>query len=147
MKIILLQDITKIGKKYEIKNVSDGHALNLLIPQGKAISATPDAIKKIEALKNKIDGERKIQNDLLEKNLDLLASSTLEVKLKANEKGHLFAGIHKKELIELIKKEKGIDIDSDTIILTKPIKEIGEHKIEVRVGDKTSGFILRIEKA
>ena len=51
MKIILLKDISKLGRKYDTKTVSDGHAINLLIPQGLAIAATKDAVKRIESLK------------------------------------------------------------------------------------------------
>ena len=51
MRVIFLKDVPKIGKKFEIKNISDGHALNFLIPQGAVKIATPDAVKNVEALK------------------------------------------------------------------------------------------------
>jgi large subunit ribosomal protein L9 len=60
MRIILLHDIPKVGKKYDIKNVSDGHALNLLIPKGLAEVATPAAQKKVEKLKMEDTACRKI---------------------------------------------------------------------------------------
>lgn len=95
MKIILLKDIAKLGRKYDVKNVSDGYALNLLIPKGAAVAATPDALKRLEAERSKIEGERKVQEELIAKNISGLQDVTLTIVGKANDKGHLFAGLHK----------------------------------------------------
>ncbi|MDO8590577.1 MAG: 50S ribosomal protein L9 [bacterium] len=137
MKIVLLQDIPKIGKKYDIKNVSDGHALNLLIPKGLAEVATPSALKKVEKLKVEDSAHKKVQEDLLLMNLKAIEGVTLEISEKANDKGHLFAGVHKKEIIEHMKTDKHIDLLPDFIVLDKPIKEVGEHDVEIRVKDKS----------
>ena len=72
MKIILLKDVAKLGKKYEIKTVSDGHALNLLIPKGFAVAATLDAKKRLAKQIALMDTEKKIQHDLLAKNISSL---------------------------------------------------------------------------
>ena len=95
MKIILTKDVQKLGQKYDVKEVSSGHALNLLIPQGLAISATPEALKRNEVLKKQVESERKVHEDLLVMNVKGLDGITLEVSGKANEKGHLFAGLHR----------------------------------------------------
>jgi large subunit ribosomal protein L9 len=68
MKVILLKDVAKMGKKNDIKNVSDGHALNFLIPQGLVEVATPKSLKKVEVIKSREDAEKKIKTDLLLKN-------------------------------------------------------------------------------
>ncbi len=135
MKIILLHDIAKIGKKYDVKNVSDGHALNLLIPKGLAIVANDSALKKVEKLKSEDTAHKKIQEDLLLMNLKSVEGMTLEISEKANEKGHLFAGVHKEEIIAKM-KEKHINLLPEFIVLEKPIKEVGEHAIEIKVQDK-----------
>src|SRR3989344_7519593 len=127
MKIILLHDVQKVGKKYDIKNVSDGHALNLLIPKGLAEVATPIALKKVEKLKMEDTAHKKIQEDLLLMNLKAIEGVTLEIKEKANEKGHLFAGVHKAEIIAHMRDDKHINLLEDFIVLEKPIKEVGEH--------------------
>jgi len=67
MKVVLLHNVPKIGKKYEIKNVSDGHALNFLIPKGLAQVATPAAEKKAKTAILAIESELNIQADLLSK--------------------------------------------------------------------------------
>lgn len=145
MKVVLLHDVAKLGKKYEVKNVSDGHAINLLIPQGLVEIATAGSLKKVEGLKAVHEAEQKIQMDLLMKNLGDIKDAVVTMKEKANEKGHLFAGVHKAELIPAIKEQTRLDLAAEFIVLEKPIKTVGEHKIEVKVGDKSAHFTLVIE--
>lgn len=145
MKIILTKDVPKVGKKYEMKDISDGYALNLLIPRGLAIIATKDAIKRIDLEKSIDEGEKKIHKDLLLKNLIELEGVTITMSEKANEKGHLFAGVHKLEIIPAIEKQTRLQIDAEHIVLEKPIKEVGLHEVEVKVGEKSIKFNLDIK--
>jgi len=146
MKIILNQDVSKVGKKYEVKNVADGHALNFLIPRGLAMAATAGALKKLEIAKTMVAVEKKVQEDLLLKNLKSLDGAKIEISEKANDKGHLFAGLHKEQIIPEIKKQTGLDVLPEFLILDKPIKEIGEQIIEVKVQNKTAKFTLIVKK-
>ena len=99
MKIILLKDVPKVGKKHETKEVPDGYGRNFLLKRGLAEIATASAIKRVEEIKKTAAVEKKIQEDLLMKNLEDLNDITITLKEKANEEGHLFAGIHKEEII------------------------------------------------
>ncbi|MCR4334134.1 MAG: 50S ribosomal protein L9 [Patescibacteria group bacterium] len=144
MKIILLKDTPKVGKKYDVKDISDGYALNLLIPKGFAEIATEKAVKRVSVEKAKEDIEKKIQEDLLLKNLNDMNGIVIEMAGKANEKGHLFAGIHSAEIAPEITKQTRLIISPEFIKLDKPIKEVGEHEITVQVQDKTVKFKLKI---
>jgi large subunit ribosomal protein L9 len=104
MKVILLKDVRKVGKKFETKDVADGYALNFLIPRKLAEASTPSSMKKVENLKSRDAAEKKVQEDLLKKNLASFNGVTIEMKENANEKGNLFKGIHKEEIIEALKK-------------------------------------------
>lgn len=145
MKVILLKDVPKLGKKYDIKEVAEGHALNMLIPRGFVELATPQALNKIKQLKNKDDSEKKIQADLLIMSLETIRNAKVVIKGKANEKGHLFAGISKDELIEEIYKQIHLNLDPDTVILPKSIKEVGEHKVSVEALGKKADLTIIIE--
>lgn len=145
MKIILLKDVAKVGKKFDVKEISEGYAHNLLIPKGLAIAATPDALKRIDIEKARDEGERKIRHELLVKNLKDLDGVTITMLEKANEKGHLFAGIHKAEIIPEIQKQTRIQIDAEHMVLDKPIKELGMHVIEVKVENKSAKFNLDVQ--
>jgi large subunit ribosomal protein L9 len=131
MKIILIKDVQKVGRKFDIKDISDGYALNFLIPRGLAIVATPQAIAKINLEKEKLNTEEKIQEELLVKNLGTIKGLKLTLKEKANEKGHLFAGVTREVLAAEILKNTRLNLDVEFIKLDKPIKELGEHKVTV----------------
>ncbi len=145
MEIILLKDVAKVGRKYEVKNVSDGHALNLLIPQGLAIAATRDALKRIESEKAIVEGERKIQEELLVKNIEGLKDITVTIIGKANEKGHLFAGLHREAISAEIAKQTRLQISPEAIQLDSPIKTTGEHMIEVKAGNQMAKFKVIVQ--
>ncbi len=147
MKIILLKDVAKLGRKYDTKTVSDGHAINLLIPQGVAIAATKDAIKRIESLRAASEGDRKIQEELMVKNIEGLKDATITISSKANEKGHLFAGLHKEVIAEEIMKQTRLQVDPAFIQLEHPLKTIGEHSIEVKGGGKSGKVKVVIKTA
>jgi len=140
MKVILQKDVAKLGRKYEIKEVSSGHALNLLIPQGLAIPATKEAIKRTEIERSKHEAEKKVHEDLLVKNIKDLEDVTLNIVGKANDKGHLFAGLHKEAIVAELQKQTQLQIDPSFIQLEHPIKEVGEHTIEVKGGGKSAKF-------
>jgi large subunit ribosomal protein L9 len=137
MKVILLKDVAKLGRKYDTKDVSSGHALNLLIPQKIAVQATPEAIKRYSKEKSVLDAERKIHEDLLVKNINDLEGVEIKISGKANEKGHLFAGIHKNEIIVALQAQTQLQIDPSFIQLEHPIKATGEHMVEVKGAGKT----------
>jgi len=147
MKIILLKDIPKLGKKYEVKNSSDGHAVNMLIPRGFAIAATPENLRRIEAIKAKVEGEKKVYEALLTENLKTLEDTVLTITGKANEKGHLFAGLHQAEIAAELAKETRIQLDPSFIQLDHPIKEIGEHTIEIKGEGKSAKLKVVIKAA
>lgn len=142
MKVILLRDVAKIGRKYEVKNVSSGHAMNFLIPKGLAEVATPSSLSNLEKLKVRHDDEIKVKEDLLIKNIKDIEGTRIEMVEKANELGHLFAGIHAHEIVPFIKEQTRLEILAQHIVLEKPIKEIGEHKIPVKIQDTTAEFTL-----
>lgn len=145
MKIILIKDVAKLGRKNDVKTVSDGYALNLLIPEGKAIPATPEALKRLEANKIKEEGEKKIQDNLISTTLKDLGEKTLVIVGKANEKGHLFAGLHNTEISKELLKQFNINIDPVNIIIPGPLKEVGQHIVGVDIEGKKTKFKVKVE--
>lgn len=89
--------------------------------------------------------DKKVRENLLSKNLKSLHDVVVEVVREANEKGHLFAGIHTAEIGPLIFDQTRIDVLPEFIKLDKPIKEVGEHKIDVSIHGKSATFILKVK--
>ncbi|MFA6459288.1 MAG: 50S ribosomal protein L9 [Candidatus Paceibacterota bacterium] len=146
MKIILLSDVPKVGKRFDVKDVNSGHATNFLIPQKLAVAATPQALKQVEMQKSKKEGEIKVQEELLIKNLNDLDGKVLNIKEKINAKGHLFAGIHAEEISKRLETETRIHVDPANIMLENPIKEVGEHTVEIKVAGKSAKLKVMVEK-
>lgn len=146
MKVILLHDVPRVGQKYDVKEVANGYGRNYLLPRGLAEMSTEKAIAGIATLKVQREEEKKIKEDLLLKNLEDLNNVVVTIQEKANDKGHLFAGVHKEEIIPAIKEQTHLDMDAEHINLEHPIKELGEHAIEVKVGGKNATFKLIIEQ-
>lgn len=147
MKVILLKDVQKVGKKFDVKDVSDGYALNFLIPQGKAKTATPDGLSKVESLKAYAEGERKVQEDLLAKNLHEIDGKSIQIKEKANDKGHLFGSLHKERIAEILSETIHSSIEPSFVVLNKPIKEVGEHEVVIEAQGKKAIVKVEIIKA
>ena len=148
MKVILLKDVSKIGQRYEVKNVADGYALNFLIPNGFAKPATESEITRIEEEK-KVRNQNELKKiEELKNKLKPLGKTPVEIFGEANEKGHLFKGIHKEDLVRSIKEKISIELPIEYIKLEKPIKDIGEHKIQIESGgiDISLTFSVKAKK-
>src|SRR3989344_3292928 len=146
MKVIFLKDVPRVGKKYEVKEVNDGYAMNFLLPKKLAEPATAKALVNLETHKKEIQIEREVQESLLLKNLEEIKGKVLHIKARADDKGHLFSGIHNKEIVEAMHAEHHADIGEEFIALEKPIKEVGEFDVPIVIKGKKSSFKLVVEK-
>jgi large subunit ribosomal protein L9 len=133
MKIILLKDVKKIGKKYEIKEVADGYAINSLIPNEVAVPATSSYIKMVDAKKKQDSMMKEEFKKAFEYAVTKLPDGKLHIEGKVNDKGHLFAAIHEDQIINEFKKETGVILSPEHFNLKKPLKEIGEHELDLNV--------------
>ena len=133
MKIILKQNMGKIGQVGDVAEVSDGFARNFLIPQGKAILFTVGNFKQIEYLKKQEaeqrEGELKEVKELAEK----INNISLEIKVKAGEEGKLFGSVTSKDIVEIILKEHGIELDKKKLNLKESLKKLGVHVVPVNL--------------
>jgi large subunit ribosomal protein L9 len=133
MKVILLKDVPKIGQRGDIKEVAEGFALNLLLPQGKAERSTPEKIAAIQKNKHtKLQEAEKKTNTQLDA-LKKIASITISVR--ATTEGGLFEAItpHK---IAIAVREQGLGLPDDSYDVKTPIKKTGNYTVPVTVGSQ-----------
>jgi len=147
MKVILNRDVPKVGRKFETKEVAAGFARNFLFPQKLAELATKQASARVEMVRGLHEEQLQLAEGELIKQLETIAKTPLTVAEKANEQGHLFAGIQTEEIQKLIKEQAGIEIPVAYIELPKPIKEVGEHVVSIKVQDKVSTVNLTVTEA
>lgn len=145
MKVILIKDVKGVGRAHEEIEVADGHALNFLIPKGLAISATPSAIKEAELRRKQKTDRVALDATLLAQNISALAEARIVIRVKANEKGHLYDAVGEPEIIKAAKEQAHIDIPEDAIKLEKPIKELGIFDVPVSAGEAFGKFSITIE--
>lgn len=141
MKVILKQDIKKVGKIGEVVKVSDGFARNFLIPQGKAVIFTPGSLKQIEYLKKKEIDKREKELREAKSLAEKLAQISLEIKVKAGEKDKLFGSVTAKDIAELLATNYGLEIDRKKIDLEEPLKKLGVYEIPLNLYKGVGGKI------
>jgi large subunit ribosomal protein L9 len=146
MKVILLQNVEDLGKKYEVKDVKDGYARNFLFPEKLAKPATEEALKWLQDQKEVIAQEA--EEDL--KKSQELASKIdgieVNISVKVGDEGQLFESINSQKIVEAL-KEMGFDVKKSQIELSSPIKELGEFPISVKLDHNLEAEIKLIVSA
>ena len=124
MKIILLKDIRGLGKKHEIKEVSEGYARNFLLSKNLALQATPENLaKRNQWIKEEVKELNKIKQ-IAEK----LSNEKSEFKIRAGEKGEVFGSVTKDDIKKELSK-RGYEVLQ--VGLDRPIKNLGDHEVAV----------------
>ena len=129
MKVVLRQDVQKLGRKGDIKEVSDGFARNCLIPEGKCEPATPAAIKRATEKTSREAATKEASTEALNVCAQKLSETTLEFKRAANEDGTLFAAVSAEEVLVAINEVCGGEFDAKNLTIGEAIKQVGDHTI------------------
>ena len=147
MRVVLLQDIPKVGRASEVKNVADGYGRNFLIARGLAKEATLDTLKQIERDKSKNAKTRETEAKHFRELAEKLSKAVLDFTLKLGEKGEAFGSIGASKIIEAL-EGNGIQLEKDWLILEHPLKTLGTHEVKVEFPHGVVGLAkVRIEKA
>jgi len=144
MKVILLQDVAKIGKRFEVVEVPDGYAMNKLIPKKMAEPATPANLKKIKKQQAEQASDQEARNKRFEAAKEILLGAKIVIKAEANEKGHLFKAVHEDDLVKAA-KELGADVDKDMFNIRSQVKEVGEHEVDFTNGEFVVNLPFEVE--
>ncbi len=147
MKVILLKNIPKLGKKDDIIEVNQGYANNALFPKKLAVVATPAVIDALRVRQQQKVAEKDIQHNLLDRAIAELQNLKVQIAVPVNEKGNLFSKIDEKDISKIIKDEYDILMDSKYLkVQGGAIKSLGIYKVDVSDGDFSSQFELEIVK-
>ncbi|SHE87279.1 50S ribosomal protein L9 [Clostridium fallax] len=137
MKVILLQDVKKLGKKGDVINTSDGYARNYLFPRKLAEEATDSNLHVLNAKKETERRKKLAELEAAQKLAGELKNKEIKINAKAGENGRLFGAITSKDVAELIKKQFNVDVDKKKIVMDT-IKVSGTFEIEVKLYPEVS---------
>ncbi|QVL58188.1 MAG: 50S ribosomal protein L9 [Simkaniaceae bacterium] len=145
-KLLLLEDVTNLGKKGELASAKPGFVRNFLLPQKKAVIADKRTIRMQEQLKE----EREVQAAQDKKDAEALAArlkdKTLTTKAKNDSQGHLYGSIATVDIVKILSEQEGLTIERKNVILPKPIKMVGIYDIELRLKENVPAtFKLRVQ--
>ena len=144
MKVILLDNIKRIGKQYEVVDVKNGYAHNFLIPRKLAMMATPEALANINSTKEKYEHSRAERHDAVQSVFNAVKDSSTTIAVKANDQGVLYEALDTEALAGRISSNMGVDVDASYIDLTHPIKELGDYTLDLSYDDLTATCTVSI---
>jgi large subunit ribosomal protein L9 len=140
MQVILKEDVHNLGKAGELVKVKPGFGRNFLIPQGKAIVATAANVKQIEHEKKLIAAKQAQLSKDAQAMSDRLAAIEVQIERQVGEEDKLFGSVTSRD-IESALKDKGVTIDHKKVHMPEPIKTIGYHTVEIKLGTGVTGKI------
>ncbi len=132
MKVLLIQDVYKLGHAGDVKKVANGYGRNYLIPQGLAVLATSGALKQVERIRVQADAERVVLNKEMSEVAGKLVGVELIFPVKASETGKLYGSVTTNMIADAINEQAGTEITRRQVD-TQPIRTIGEHQVDIRL--------------
>ena len=146
MKVILTQNVERLGQAGEVKEVATGYARNYLIPKGLALAATPGSLKQWNAQQK----AQQVQEERLAAQagelIRQLSEQVLTFEAKAGPTGRLYGSVTTGDIAEALEREFGISVDRRKI-LSDPLREVGEHTISVRLGPEAVAEVRAVVRA
>lgn len=141
MEIILLQEIEKVGYKHDVVKVKNGYARNFLIPQGMAVIANGQNMKKLDSLKEKEAQAELAKLDIYKDMATKLEGQTLKIAVKAGTSGKIFGSVNNTQVINAIKEAFDLDVERRKVQLPEDIKEIGTYPAVINLHNEVKANV------
>jgi large subunit ribosomal protein L9 len=137
MKVILLQDISRVGKRGEVKEVADGYAINVLIKKGQALLATPGELAKWKSKEDAKRHQRELAENTFAQLLDMLRRHPIVIEGKRHDdKGQLFAQIKDTDIVDAVFAITKMSISHKQVHFPKVVKSLGKHECVLEEGGR-----------
>ena len=131
MKIILLDNIPKLGNIADIIDVKSGYARNYLIPQKKAMFASKENIEYVEKRKSELAKASSDEVAVAQEKADQINGSSAEIKVQVTEEGTMYGSVGTREISDALSSEELVVDKSNVVLPLGPIKEVGEHLVTI----------------
>jgi large subunit ribosomal protein L9 len=133
VKVILRSDVDGVGKKGDIVDVADGHARNFLLPRGLAMKSSKGAESQAATMRRSRDLKDSADREAAETIATRLVPQTFTLSARAGSEGKLFGSITAADIAAAVAAQSGIELDRRKLLLDEPIREIGSHRVTVKL--------------
>lgn len=133
MELILAEEVEDLGEVGEKVEVSDGYGRNYLLPKGLAVEPTVGNERRYKKVRKEISQRKEERRERAEERADELNGLELVYYRKAQEEHHLYGSVRKKDIVDSIEDETGIDLAPEAVKLDSPIEELGQFGVEIRL--------------
>ena len=140
MKILLCEDVEKLGYLGDVVEVNGGYARNYLLPQNKAVIPSEANIKALAEAKAKRAEERKVAQEKLARVVEEVTGAEVVLAAKANELGHLFGSVGEHDIADNLRKQ-GFEVSDDMVKLSEHIKQVGTHEVTLKMASELTAKI------
>lgn len=148
MKVILLQDDKKLGKKGDVVEVSEGYARNFILPKKLGVEATPKNLNDLKLQKAHDDKVAREQLEAAKALAAALEEKQVIVKIKAGEGGRAFGSVSSKEIAAACREQHNIELDKKKIQLPESLKSFGSYEVAVKLHPQVTGkLIVKVAEA
>ena len=141
MKVVLLENLRKLGNIGETINVKRGYARNFLIPQKKALFASEKNLKEVEKIKSDLNKKDQEKKKAAKEIADKMKNKTFEVKKLVTENKELYGSVKPTEISKILKEKVNVELSSSLIQPVKEIKTVGEFKVILNLHSEIESFI------
>ena len=141
MKVILSDDVEKLGHKGDVVTVADGYARNYLIPKGFAMLASKGALKQAELMQKARAERAEKEKEEAAARVATLAASPVYISARAGEEGRLFGSVTKADIARAIEDQLEQEVDRHTIRLEEPIRSLGTHSVEIHLHEEVNALV------
>ncbi len=144
MKVILTQNVPKVGKKYELVDVAPGYARNFLVARNLCEIITRSNVGRIAELQKRRAFESAKETARMEKAVSHLSGSVFEFARETNEDGHLYAQISSHDIANAIELKTEFAVPVNHITIPTQIKQVGDHKVKVAIAGKDIEITVKV---
>jgi large subunit ribosomal protein L9 len=132
MKVILLDDVAKLGRRGEVRDVSAGYARNFLIPRKLALTATAGNLRNLQHIKTQQEAKADRVRGAADEVRQRIEALVFEERRQASEEGKLFGSVTAQDVVDFL-EQHGVAVERRRVLLEEPIKALGEAQVPIRL--------------
>ena len=141
MKVILANDVEKLGLKGDVVTVADGYARNYLVPKGLALVATKGSLRQAEMMTRARREKEQRDKEAAAARVASLGASPVYISARAGEEGRLFGSVTKSDVARAIEEQLGEAVDRHLVRLDDPIRSLGTHQVEIHLHEEVNALV------